>query len=107
MQQRRPGGARGLLWEFPGGKVEEGEDDAAALVREGQEELGVALSVGETVFETAHAYRDLHVTLVVHRAHIVSGEPAPLACHALRWASPDEMRTLPFCEADVPFIQTL
>ena len=55
VQQRLPGRSRALLWEFPGGKVEPGESDAQALVREAREELGVRLEVGEECFAVRHA----------------------------------------------------
>ena len=57
--QRPPDKARGLLWEFVGGKVEPGETKEAALVRECQEELGVVVSVGDLFMEVTHSYPDL------------------------------------------------
>jgi len=108
VQQRLPGKARGLLWEFPGGKVEPGESDAEALVRECREELAVELSVGGLCHETRHAYADLVVTLALYGARIHGGtEPQPLECHALRFATPEEMAQLPFCEADLPLLEDL
>ena len=107
VQQRLPGKARGLLWEFPGGKVEDGESDAEALVRECREELAVELRVGGVCHETRHAYADLVVTLALYGARVASGEPQPLECHALRFATPEEMAGLPFCEADLPLLEDL
>jgi 8-oxo-dGTP diphosphatase len=107
VQQRLPDKARPLLWEFPGGKVERGETDARALIRECREELGVALEVGEPLWQTSHAYADLVVQLAVYRAWIREGEPRPLHAHALRWASGDEMRAMAFCEADLPLVESL
>jgi 8-oxo-dGTP diphosphatase len=107
IQQRLPGKRRALLWEFPGGKVEPGEADAQALEREGREELGVELEVGPERHQTGHAYSDLTVHLVVYSARIRSGTPVPLGAQALRWATPAEMRALPFCEADLPFLELL
>jgi 8-oxo-dGTP diphosphatase len=107
VQQRPPDKARGLLWEFPGGKVEPGESDEAALVREAREELDVAIAVGGLTHETTHAYPDLVVTLALYAARILEGTPRPLACHALRFATPDEMADLPFCEADLPLLEDL
>jgi 8-oxo-dGTP diphosphatase len=107
IQQRQPGKRRGLLWEFPGGKVEPGETDAQALEREGREELGVELEVGSERHQTRHVYPDLTVQLVILSACIRSGSPAPLGAHALRWATAAEMRGLPFCEADLPFLERL
>lgn len=107
VQQRLPGKSRALLWEFPGGKVEAGESDAGALVREGREELGVELEVGSLRFHTRHSYADLTVDLYLHSARIRSGTPRPLGAHALRSVTPAEMLALPFCEADLPLLQAL
>lgn len=107
VQQRLPGKSRANLWEFPGGKVEPGESDAAALAREASEELGVALEVQQRLWETVHRYADLTVELVLYRARIALGTPRPLGAQALRFASPKEMAELPFCEADLPLIDAL
>ncbi len=107
VQQRPPGKSRALLWEFPGGKVEAGESDTAALAREAQEELGVDLEVGAKLWESTHRYADLEVTLVLYRAAIRQGLPRPLCANELRWLRPQEMRALPFCEADIPLLDQL
>lgn len=107
IQQRGPHGARALLWEFPGGKVEPGEGDEAALARECEEELGVRVAVGRRLWGTEHAYPDLTVTLVLYSATLEGGEPKPLGAHALRYATPGEMQGLPFCEADLPLLEAL
>lgn len=107
VQQRPPDKSRALLWEFPGGKVEPGESDAQALSRECEEELAVSLAVDEKVWETEHTYPDLTVALVLYRARILEGEPKPLGAHALRFATPQQMQALPFCEADLPLIEAL
>lgn len=107
VQQRLPGKSRALLWEFPGGKVEPGESDAQALLREAREELGVSLEVGRERFAVRHAYQDLTVDLHLYDARIVEGTPAPLGAHALRGATPEEMLEMPFCEADLPLLRQL
>lgn len=107
VQQRLPGKSRPLLWEFPGGKVEPGESDAEALVREGREELGVELEVGALRFQTRHAYADLTVDLRLHDARVRSGTPRALGAQALRAITPGEMLELPFCEADLPLLRAL
>ena len=107
VQQRLPGKSRPLLWEFPGGKVEPGETDQTALARECREELAVELEVGRRRWSTVHAYPDLEVELVLYEARIVSGNPAPLGAQALEWATPERMRELPFCEADLPLLEAL
>jgi 8-oxo-dGTP diphosphatase len=107
VQQRLPGKSRGLLWEFPGGKVEPGETDPEALLREAREELGVLLEVGEERFSVRHAYPDLTVDLHLYAARVVEGTPAPLGAHALRAATAEEMLAMPFCEADLPLLRQL
>jgi 8-oxo-dGTP diphosphatase len=107
VQQRLPGGSRALLWEFPGGKVEAGETDQAALARECREELDVVLDVGQRLWAGRHTYPDLTVELVLYLARLVAGEPKPLGAHALRFLTPAEMTALPFCEADVPLLDEL
>lgn len=106
-QQRLPGGSRGLLWEFPGGKVESGESEPQALARECREELGVELQVGRRLWAGKHEYEDLIVELALYAARLVSGEPQALGAHALAWLTPQEMKALPFCEADVPLLEAL
>ena len=107
VQQRLPGGSRALLWEFPGGKVESGESDEAALARECHEELAVELAVGNQLWSCVHEYPDLVVELVLYGAAIRSGEPKPLGAQQLRFCTPAEMKALPFCEADVPLLDVL
>ena len=105
---RRPKGERASLWEFPGGKVEQGEGERAALSRELQEELGVRASIGEEYARVEHIYPDLQVELALYRCVLHHGEePTPLACEAVRWVSRRELLGLPFCEADVPVLTRL
>jgi 8-oxo-dGTP diphosphatase len=107
VQQRLPNKSRANLWEFPGGKVEPGESDEAALKRECREELDVELSVGARLWGTTHAYADLTVTLELYAATIARGEPRPLGAQALKFCTAAEMRALPFCEADLPLLEML
>ncbi|HEY8209007.1 MAG TPA: (deoxy)nucleoside triphosphate pyrophosphohydrolase [Myxococcaceae bacterium] len=109
VQQRLPGKSRALLWEFPGGKVEAGETEPQALERECREELAVALEVGRRSWSCVHEYADLVVELVLYAARIREGQgaPQPLGAHALRYCTPEEMRALPFCEADLPLLEEL
>src|SRR4051812_45798118 len=77
VQQRLPNKSRANLWEFPGGKVEPGETDEAALARECQEELAVELKVGRRLWGNTHEYSDLTVQLELFAAEITKGEPQP------------------------------
>jgi 8-oxo-dGTP diphosphatase len=94
-------------WEFPGGKVEEHESEAAALVRECREELGVAVRVGARLGESV----DGAIRLVLHAAELAHGEPRPLEDHdRLRWLAVDELGGvdwLPIDEALLPLVVAL
>ena len=107
-QQRPPGKSRGLLWEFPGGKVEPGESEAEALARECREELGIDPEVGSVRWRTVHEYEDLVVELVLLAATVPAGaEPEAREAHALAWVERGALSRLPFCEADVPLVALL
>ena len=98
---RRPAHkARGLLWEFVGGKVEPGETPPEALVRECREELGVTVAPGAEYMRLTHRYPDLTVFLTLFEAEIVSGEPKLLEHADLRWITPAEIGAYEFCPAD-------
>ena len=99
--------ARGLLWEFVGGKVEPGESREEALVRECMEELDVTVSPDGIFMEVEHVYPDLTVHLTLFNARIVRGEPKLLEHHALRWITVDEIDELEFCPADEEILTRL
>jgi len=105
--QRPAHKARGLLWEFVGGKVEPGETKAAALVRECREELDVSLEVGEVFMEVTHEYPDLLVHLTLFNAVIPHGEPRMIEHSDLRWVTVEEMDELQFCPADEEILARL
>jgi 8-oxo-dGTP diphosphatase len=107
VQQRLAHKSRANLWEFPGGKVEAGETDEAALARECHEELAVDLEIGRRLWGTTHAYADLTVQLELYAAKIRAGTPKALGAQALRFCTPTEMKTLQFCEADLPLLEVL
>lgn len=105
--QRPAHKARGLLWEFVGGKVEAGESRKDALVRECMEELGVTVSVDSVFMELVHEYPDLKVRLVLYHATIISGEPQLLEHCDLRWITPDEIDQYDFCPADLEILAAI
>ena len=106
---RRHGHAeRGGQWEFPGGKVEPGEAEEAALRREILEELGCPVTVGGLLARTAHRYPDLEVELAFFDCEIPDGdEPRLLGAAAMDWAEPARLAEYDFCEADRPVLPVL
>lgn len=105
--QRPAHKARGLLWEFAGGKVEPGETKEQALVRECREELAVTLQVGEVFMELTHQYPDLTVRLTLFCASIQEGTPKMLEHNDIRWITVGEIDQYPFCPADKEILEKL
>ena len=98
--QRPAHKARGLLWEFVGGKVESGETKKQALIRECKEELDILLSVGDVFMDVIHKYPDITVHLTLFTATIAEGEPQKLEHNDIKWITPREVRKYAFCPAD-------
>ena len=98
--QRPAHKARGLLWEFVGGKVEPGESKQEALIRECREELAVTVSVGGVFLEVTHSYPDLTIHLTLFHASIAEGMPQKLEHNDIRWITVDEIPQYEFCPAD-------
>ena len=105
--QRPAHKARGLLWEFVGGKVESGETKEQALIREYREELAVTVSVGEIFMDVTHEYPDLTVHLTLFHAVIADGEPQMLEHNDIRWITPRDIPDYEFCPADVEILDTI
>lgn len=98
--QRPANKARGLLWEFVGGKVEAGETKEEALVRECREELDITLSVNEEYTDVTYEYPDITVHLTVFNAVIKEGIPRLIEHNDIRYITPDEIPCFEFCPAD-------
>ena len=105
--QRPAHKARGLLWEFVGGKVEPEETKEQALIRECQEELAVTISVGEVFMEVDHDYPDLNVHLTLFNAAIIEGMPQMLEHNDIRWIAVEEIPQYEFCPADEAILRRL
>ena len=98
--QRPPHGLLGGLWEFPGGKLQEGETLPDCLQREIREELDVTVEVGSQAGVYRHAYTHFRLTLHAFFCRLLSGEPRPLQVAALRWVQPAELGTYPMGKVD-------
>ena len=105
--QRPAHKARGLLWEFVGGKVEIGETKEQALIRECQEELAITLDVGEVFMDVIHEYPDLTVHLTLFNASIREGTPQKLEHNNIRWITVGEIDQYEFCPADEVILRRL
>ena len=105
--QRPAHKARGLLWEFVGGKVEPGESREQALIRECREELAVTVNVGQVFMEVTHAYPDLTVHLTLFHASIAEGTPQLLEHNDIRWITPAEIPQYEVCPAEQEILTRL
>ena len=105
--QRPAHKARGLLWEFVGGKVEPGETREQALIRECQEELAVTVAVQDVFMEVDHVYPDLTVHLTLFNASIAEGTPQKIEHNNLRWITIEEIDEYEFCPADEEILRRL
>lgn len=106
LTQRQPHAVLPHLWEFPGGRVREGESDADALTRAFLDRLGCAPQVGEPVMEVTHSYDGYDLTLVVYRCQLDT-EPQPLKVQSVRWVDPTEFGDLEFPDADQKTVDAL
>ncbi|MDZ7956771.1 MAG: 8-oxo-dGTP diphosphatase MutT [Aulosira sp. DedQUE10] len=107
IDRRRAGGAMGGLWEFPGGKIETGETVEECIQREIYEELGIEIAVGEHLITIDHTYKDLRVTLTVHKCRHLTGIPQPLESDEIRWVDLADLEQFAFPKANVQIIAAL
>ena len=98
--QRRPTAVMPLLWEFPGGKVEEGESDMDALKREVTHRVGVDIKPGAQISSVSHDYEHYTVELHLYECRVLRGEPRAVSVHQFRWVESDDFDQLPFTPAD-------
>ncbi|HWO97749.1 MAG TPA: (deoxy)nucleoside triphosphate pyrophosphohydrolase [Bacillus sp. (in: firmicutes)] len=95
------------LWEFPGGKIEEGEKPEESLIREIQEELGCTVEVHELIEDVVHEYPNVIVNLLTYKTKIVEGVPTAKEHAELKWVPLQELRSLEWAPADIPTIDKL
>ena len=107
IDQRLEEGLLGGMWEFPGGKQEQGETIETCIARELNEEVGIAVTVGDELITVDHAYSHKKLRFVVHLCDWVSGEPQPLASQQVRWVRPDDLKDFAFPAANAKIIAAL
>lgn len=105
--QRPKNKKRGLLWEFPGGKVESGESLEEAIIRECREELSAEILPAEVFADLVHEYPDIKIELTLFKSVIVSGTPVKLEHNDIKWVYPWEAAEYDFCPADKEIILRL
>lgn len=105
--QRPAHKARGLLWEFVGGKVDPGETMEEALIRECREELAIDVSVEDIFTQVIHEYPDIHIRLTLFHCTIAGGEPELLEHNDLKWIHPSQIPEYAFCPADKDILKLI
>ncbi len=105
--QRPANKKRALLWEFVGGKVEVGESEEYALIRECKEELDITIAVDNRYYDVTHHYEDVDVHLTLFNAHILEGKPTMLEHNDMRWICVNEIGDYEFCPADVDILNKI
>ncbi len=105
--QRPANKARGLLWEFVGGKVEKSETKEQALIRECSEELAITVEPHDIFTEVVHEYPDIIVRLTLFSCTILRGQPQLLEHNDMKWISPAEVKDYEFCPADIEILRKI
>ncbi|HWO95684.1 MAG TPA: (deoxy)nucleoside triphosphate pyrophosphohydrolase [Bacillus sp. (in: firmicutes)] len=104
---RSPKMSQPNLWEFPGGKIEEGESPEESLVREIHEELGCTIEIYELIEDVVHEYPNIVVHLLTYKTKIVEGTPIAKEHAELKWVPLEELSSLHWAPADIPTVEAL
>ena len=105
--RRGPGGSCEFLWEFPGGKIEQGESPEECLVRECLEELEIEIEILELFEQTKYSYPERDIEFMFFSASLKNGIPTPSVHDSIKWVSPDMLPDYEFCPADVSVVGRL
>ena len=107
IDRRKAEGEMGGLWEFPGGKIEQGETVEECIKREIKEELNIEISVGDRLTTIIHDYQSFKVTLYVHFCQYIGGNPQPIECEEIHWVDISIMDRYQFPQANAKIISFL
>lgn len=105
--QRPEGKSLELMWEFPGGKIEEEEQPADALRRELEEEMGCQIEVGDKITTTVHEYDFGIVELTTYYSKVISGDIQLLEHVDMKWLARNDISVLDWAPADIPAIELI
>lgn len=105
--RRRDDGELALKWEFPGGKIEDGESHRDALIREIKEELSAVISVGDYIMTVKHQYKSFHLTMHAYYATVLKGQLILSEHTGFNWLDKSELMTLDWAAADIPIVEKL
>ena len=94
-------------WEFPGGKIEEGESPEACLQRELQEEFGIETRIGDFICQSEYEYPHIHILLLAYQTYYLSGEFQLYDHAAIQWVTLEEIQAYDFAPADIPIVEAL
>jgi len=107
LTQRKEEGTLPLKWEFPGGKIKEGEGPEECLIREIQEELGLEVIVERPFHGVNHSYQEGNVLLIAYLCKYAEGDVRLNAHRDYRWVAPEELEDMDLADADIPIMRML
>lgn len=105
--QRKKGTHLEMKWEFPGGKLEPGEDPETCLEREIKEELALDIKVNSIFQVVSHKYELRHIVMLCYICEVLQGTPECIECNDFRWVTLDEIGEYDFAPADIPVVEKL
>lgn len=94
-------------WEFPGGKIEEGETNEQTLARELHEELEIDVKIGDFFYQVEHDYPDFHLSMAVYECDLISKEMKMNVHKGIKWLYPEDIITLDWAQADIPVAELI